>query len=101
MSATVTFLNHPVKLLGKLPQPGEYAKPFKLVSKDLANITLGNYAGKRKVLNIFPSIDTEVCAASVRRFNSLANDIANTVVLCISCDMPFAQARFCGNEGLS
>jgi thiol peroxidase len=71
------------------------------VAKDLSDVALSQFAGKRKVLNIFPSIDTGVCAASVRKFNQLATEMDNTVVLCISADLPFAQSRFCGAEGLS
>jgi len=71
------------------------------VAKDLSDVVLSQFAGKRKVLNIFPSIDTGVCAASVRKFNQLATEMDNTVVLCISADLPFAQSRFCGAEGLS
>ena len=71
------------------------------MAKDLSDVTLSQFAGKRKVLNIFPSIDTGVCAASVRKFNQLATEMDNTVVLCISADLPFAQSRFCGAEGLS
>ena len=71
------------------------------MAKDLSDVILGQFEGKRKVLNIFPSIDTGVCAASVRKFNQLATEIDNTVVLCISADLPFAQSRFCGAEGLN
>ena len=71
------------------------------MAKDLSDVVLSQFAGKRKVLNIFPSIDTGVCAASVRKFNQLATEMDNTVVLCISADLPFAQSRFCGAEGLS
>ena len=84
-----------------IPQAGAKAQPFTLVAKDLSDVALSQYAGKRKVLNIFPSIDTGVCAASVRKFNQLAAELDNTVVLCISADLPFAQSRFCGAEGLS
>src|SRR5699024_5963952 len=73
---------------------------FSLVNRDLADISLADFAGQRKLLNIFPSIDTGVCAASVRRFNELAAGLDNTVVLCISADLPFAQGRFCGAEGI-
>ncbi|WP_368860489.1 thiol peroxidase, partial [Escherichia coli] len=76
-------------------------KAFSLVAKDLSDVALSSFAGKRKVLNIFPSIDTGVCATSVRKFNQLASGLDNTVVLCISADLPFAQSRFCGAEGLS
>jgi len=71
------------------------------VAKDLSDVALSQFAGSRKVLNIFPSIDTGVCAASVRKFNQLASELNNTVVLCISADLPFAQSRFCGAEGLN
>ena len=97
----VTLHGNPVKVDGHFPQVGESAKPFSLVASDLADVTLAKFAGKRKVLNIFPSVDTPTCATSVRKFNSDASSLANTVVLCISADLPFAQARFCGAEGLS
>jgi len=101
MTQTVHFQGNPVGVAGKLPQQGEQAKAFSLVAKDLSDVALSSFAGKRKVLNIFPSIDTGVCAASVRKFNQLATEMDNTVVLCISADLPFAQSRFCGAEGLS
>ena len=100
MTQTVHFQGNPVPVSGTLPQPGEQASSFTLVAKDLSDVALSNFAGKRKVLNIFPSIDTGVCAASVRKFNQLASSLDNTVVLCISSDLPFAQSRFCGAEGL-
>ena len=95
MSQTVHFQGNPVSVQGTIPQAGAKAQPFTLVAKDLSDVALSQYAGKRKVLNIFPSIDTGVCAASVRKFNQLAAELDNTVVL------PFAQSRFCGAEGLS
>jgi thiol peroxidase len=101
MSQTVHFQGNPVSVAGQLPQAGEKAKAFTLVAKNLADVSLSEYAGKRKVLNIFPSIDTGVCAASVRKFNQLAGEMENAVVLCISADLPFAQSRFCGSDGLS
>jgi thiol peroxidase len=101
MTQTVHFQSNPVSVAGKIPQKGDVAKPFSLVAKDLSDVSLSCFAGKRKVLNIFPSIDTGVCATSVRKFNQLAGEIENTVVLCISSDLPFAQSRFCGAEGLS
>jgi len=101
MSQTVHFQGNPVSVDGQLPAPGPPAKPFTLVAKDLSDVSLSHYAGKRKVLNIFPSIDTGVCATSVRKFNQLAGDVNNAVVLCISADLPFAQSRFCGSDGLS
>jgi len=101
MSQIVHFQGNPVSVVGQIPAQGSKAQPFSLVAKDLSDVTLGQFAGKRKALNIFPSIDTGVCAASVRKFNQLATSVDNTVVLCISADLPFAQSRFCGAEGLS
>ena len=101
MSQTVHFQGNPVSVQGTIPQAGAKAQPFTLVAKDLSDVALSQFAGSRKVLNIFPSIDTGVCAASVRKFNQLATEMNNTVVLCISADLPFAQSRFCGAEGLS
>lgn len=101
MSQTVHFQGNPVTVANVIPQAGSKAQAFTLVAKDLSDVSLSQYAGKRKVLNIFPSIDTGVCAASVRKFNQLATEVENTVVLCVSADLPFAQSRFCGAEGLS
>jgi thiol peroxidase len=101
MSQTVTLGGNPVQVEGQLPQAGQTAPAFSLVAKNLADTPLSAYAGKRKVLNIFPSVDTPTCATSVRTFNQSASSLNNTVVLCISADLPFAQARFCGAEGLS
>lgn len=101
MSQNVHFQGNDVPVAGQFPQAGEKAKPFTLVAKDLNDVSLANFAGKRKVLNIFPSIDTGVCAASVRKFNERSGDANNTVVLCISADLPFAQSRFCGAEGVN
>ncbi|SDI18087.1 thiol peroxidase [Pseudomonas panipatensis] len=98
--AQVTLKGNPITIDGTLPQKGEKAPAFSLVGGDLANVTLENFAGKRKVLNIFPSVDTPTCATSVRKFNVEASKLANTVVLCVSADLPFAQKRFCGAEGL-
>ncbi len=95
----VTLRGNPIQVVGDFPQPGQQAKPFRLVNGDLADIELSAYAGKRKVLNIFPSVDTPTCATSVRKFNSQASSLQNTVVLCISADLPFAQKRFCGPKG--
>jgi thiol peroxidase len=97
---TVTRRGEPVEINGELPKVGSVAPAFKLVGGDLSDVTLETFAGKRKVLNIFPSVDTPTCATSVRKFNAQANDLNNAVVLCISADLPFAQARFCGAEGL-
>ena len=98
--ASITLKGNPVQVDGQLPQPGQQAPAFTLVAKDLSDVTLASLAGKRKVLNIFPSIDTPTCATSVRKFNAEASALPNTLVLCISADLPFAQARFCGAEGL-
>src|SRR5690606_22137194 len=97
---TVTFKGTPVRIDGHFPQQGEQAPSFSLVNKTLDEVTLSSLSGFRKVVNIFPSIDTPTCATSVRKFNEKASGIKNTRVLCISADLPFAQARFCGAEGL-
>jgi len=99
--ATITLKGGPVQTSGSLPAVGSQAKDFCLTGADLADVSLANYAGKRLVLNIFPSVDTGVCAASVRQFNKVVGNMSNTVVLCISADLPFALTRFCGAEGLS
>ncbi|WP_455827531.1 thiol peroxidase [Pseudomonas graminis] len=98
--AQVTLRGNPVKVEGELPKTGTQAPDFTLTAGDLSDATLATFAGKRKVLNIFPSVDTPTCATSVRKFNAQANELTNAVVLCISTDLPFAQARFCGSEGL-
>lgn len=98
--AQVTLKGNPVSVDGQLPAKGAQAPAFSLVGGNLADVTLASLSGKRKVLNIFPSVDTPTCATSVRTFNTEASKLANTVVLCISADLPFAQARFCGAEGL-
>jgi len=100
MTQTVTLGGNPIAIAGKFPQKGDTAPAFSLVAKDLSDVALASFAGKHKILNIFPSIDTPTCATSVRQFNAKANGLPNTVVLCISADLPFAQARFCGAEGL-
>jgi thiol peroxidase len=97
----VTLKGNPVNVDGAFPTVGNKAPDFKLVGNDLADVSLSKFAGKRKVLNVFPSVDTPTCAMSVRHFNESASKLDNTVVLCISADLPFAQARFCGAEGLS
>ena len=99
--ASVTLGGKPVAVNGNLPKPGESAPDFKLTGKDLADVSLANYAGKRKVLNIVPSLDTPTCATSTRKFNEKANALDNTVVLVVAADLPFAMARFCGAEGLT
>ena len=101
MTSTVTLAGNPLQVNGSFPQEGQTAKAFTLVGKDLADRALSSFSGQRKVLNIFPSIDTPTCATSVRKFNESASKLPNAVVLCISADLPFAQGRFCGAEGLS
>ena len=98
--ATVTLHGTPVKTSGNLPAVGSKAPDFNLVKQDLSSVKLADLAGKKVVLNIFPSIDTATCATSVRKFNEKAAGRANTVVLCISKDLPFAAKRFCGAEGI-
>lgn len=98
--AKTAFEGNPVHTVGELPTQGMVAPAFELVGSDLSPVTSGDHAGKRIVLNIFPSLDTGVCAMSVRKFNELAAGLENTVVLCVSNDLPFAQARFCGAEGI-
>lgn len=97
---TVTLAGNPIEVSGQFPQVGDHIADFILVGNDLGNVSLADFAGKRKVLNLFPSIDTGICATSVRTFNQQAANVANSVVLCISADLPFAQARFCGAEGI-
>ncbi|WIM68941.1 thiol peroxidase [Corynebacterium breve] len=98
--ANVTFDSTPATTAGELPAVGDQLPAFELVGTDLQNVTNKGFEGKRLVLNIFPSIDTGVCAASVRKFNELAAGADNTAVLCISKDLPFAQGRFCAAEGI-
>ncbi len=99
--AKITFKGSPVSTIGELPKVGEQAPDFILTKTDLTDISLKDVAGKKVVMNIFPSIDTPVCATSVRRFNAEIDKYNNAVVLCISADLPFAHARFCGAEGLN
>lgn len=101
LMSQVTLQGNPVQVDGALPAVGSNSPAFSLVAKDLADTSLSQFAGKRKVLNIFPSVDTPTCAMSVRQFNEKASQLSNAVVLCISADLPFAQARFCGAEGLA
>lgn len=96
----VTLGGAPVTLFGSFPVVGQQAPDFTLVDKDLKDVSLKDYAGKRKVLNIVPSLDTAVCATSTRKFNEAAGKLGNTVVLVISADLPFAMSRFCVAEGL-
>jgi len=98
--ATITFQGKPLHTSGELPAVGSDAPAFSLASRQLVDVTLATYAGKRKVLNIVPSMDTPTCAASTRKFNQKAPHLDNTVVLAVSADLPFAQSRFCETEGL-
>lgn len=98
--ASITLSGNPINTIGDLPKVGSKAPDFQLVKTDLTTVTLADFAGSKVVLNIFPSIDTATCATSVRKFNADASKLANTKVLCISRDLPFAQNRFCGAEGL-
>lgn len=99
--ANIKFKGNPAHTSGELPKVGAKAPNFKLVKNDLGEASLESYAGKNKVLNIFPSVDTAVCASSVRKFNVEAAKAPNTVVLNVSMDLPFAQKRFCGAEGIT
>lgn len=98
--ADITFQGNPITTVGNLPEKGAQAPAFTLVGTDLSDVTLKNFAGKQLVINIFPSIDTGVCQASVRAFNEKAGGRDNTVVLNVSKDLPFAQERFCAAEGI-
>jgi thiol peroxidase len=99
--ATVTLAGNPIEVAGQFPQRGQTAPAFTLVGKDLKDVSLKEFAGKRKVLNIVPSLDTAVCATSTRKFNERASGMKNAVVLVISADLPFAMGRFCTTEGLA
>lgn len=98
--AKITLKGNAINTIGHLPEVGSEAKDFDLVGVDLSDVALVDFKGKKLILNIFPSVDTGTCAASVRNFNKKAAGLDNTKVLCISRDLPFAQARFCGAEGL-
>nr|WP_320011592.1 thiol peroxidase [uncultured Desulfobulbus sp.] len=98
--AQITLKGNAIDTIGELPAVGSAAPDFSLVTTELADVGLANYKGKKVVLNIFPSVDTPVCAASVRNFNKVAGENENTVVLCISADLPFAHTRFCETDGL-
>ncbi|MBC7847712.1 MAG: thiol peroxidase [Flavobacterium sp.] len=98
--ASITLGGNPINTSGELPKVGSKLADFKLVKNDLSIASLADFAGSKLVLNIFPSIDTGTCATSVRKFNESASKLGNTKVLCISRDLPFAQKRFCGAEGL-
>jgi len=97
----VMLAGNPINVEGKFPKVGDKAPDFKLVDKDLKDVSLRDFAGKRKVLNIVPSLDTPTCAKSTRVFNEKASSLKNTVVLVVAADLPFAMSRFCGAEGLS
>jgi len=98
--AKITLKGNALNTMGDLPKVGEKANDFKLIQNNLSTASLADFKGTRLVLNIFPSLDTGTCAASVRAFNQKAANLKNTKVLCISRDLPFAQARFCGAEGI-
>lgn len=98
--AQVTLKGNPINTIGELPEVGETAPDFLLTKTDLTDVTLKDFEGKSIVMNIFPSVDTPTCSMSVRRFNGEINKYENAVVLCVSLDLPFAHARFCGAEGL-
>lgn len=98
--AQITLKGNAINTVGELPDVGETAPDFHLVKTDLSETSLKDYRGKKVLMNIFPSIDTGVCAESVRKFNKAAADLDNVTVLCISRDLPFAQKRFCGAEGI-
>lgn len=98
--ARITFKGNPISTAGELPKVGSKAPDFKLTKTDLSDVSLQDLNGKKVVLNIFPSIDTPVCQASTRKFNEELNKLSNTVVVCVSRDLPFALNRFCGAEGL-
>lgn len=98
--ATITLKGNPIPTSGELPEVGSPAPDFSLVRTDMAEVKLATYAGKKKVLNIFPSVDTPVCATSVRTFNQRAAGKGGVVVLNVSADLPFAHKRFCAAEGI-
>lgn len=98
--ATITLKGNTIHTSGELPGVGTRAPDFQLTRSDLSDVSLRDFAGKRKLLNIVPSLDTGVCAASARRFNQEAARLGNTVILTVSCDLPFAQSRFCATEGI-
>jgi thiol peroxidase len=98
--ANITLKGNPIHTVGELPAVGATAPAFRLVRTDLAEVALADLAGKHVVLNVFPSVDTAVCAMSVRKFNEQAAGLPDTVVVCVSKDLPFALKRFCGAEGI-
>jgi len=98
--ATITLKGNEIHTSGTLPETGKKAPNFELVGSDLSTSTLSDFNGSRVILNVFPSIDTGICALSTKRFNKEASNLKNTKVLCVSRDLPFAQGRFCASEGL-
>jgi thiol peroxidase len=98
--AKITLKGNPLHTVGELPKVGADVSDLKVTKSDLTDVGLSAFAGKQVVLNIFPSVDTSVCATSVRRFNQEAAGLANVIVLCVSMDLPFALNRFCGAEGI-
>lgn len=98
--ATTSLRGNPVHTVADLPVPGDKAPAYTLTGQDLSDVSSDGFSGSRVVLNIFPSVDTATCAASVRRFNELAASLDDTVVVCVSADLPFAMRRFCGAEGI-
>ncbi len=99
--AQIKLKGNPIHTIGELPEIGSEAADFELVRNNFSKATLADFKGSRIILNIFPSLDTSTCANSVRQFNKMASNLENTKVLCISRDLPFAQSRFCGAEGIS
>jgi thioredoxin-dependent peroxiredoxin len=98
--STVTFQGKPIHTSGELPKVGDKAPDFRLVNKDLKDVSLADFKGKKKLLNIVPSLDTPVCATSTKKFNDFAEEQGNVVMLAVSADLPFAANRFCGTEHL-
>ena len=101
LMAQTALGGHPINLVGELPEVGSRTPSFSVTKADLSELTEADLAGQRVELNIFPSIDTPTCAASVRKFNELASGLDNTTIVNVSADLPFAQGRFCGSEGLN
>ncbi len=98
--SSITFKGNPIETVGELPKVGDKAPDFRVTNTDLEDVSLSDFEGKNLILNIFPSVDTGICAASVREFNKRASGLKNTQVLCVSKDLPFAHKRFCGVEGI-
>lgn len=98
---TITLKGNAIQTIGELPAKGTKVPDFELIKNDWSKVSLNDFVGKRLVLNIFPTLETSICAASIRRFNKEAAELKNTQVLCISRDLPITQARFCGTEGIN